>query len=124
MTEADFANLIHAHSESALQILFGFFSITTAFLAATHLAGKDLTKQLAGVVVALYSFTSIALIGQCDRHLNVVVAARSELERLDAVWHPAVSDPESVLLVFSYAMVVSMAALFVSSIWYFIHARR
>jgi hypothetical protein len=124
MSEADYSMLFQAHGESAIDILFGFFSVTSAFLAAVYMAGKDFPKLLAVVVVGLYSFTAITLIGLCERHISVLIAAQQKLKQLGATWHPLVNEPDFVLPVMTYLIVVSMGTVFLASVWYFVHVRR
>ncbi|MGK0224643.1 MAG: hypothetical protein ACI9ON_003900, partial [Limisphaerales bacterium] len=53
MTEADFAALFHDHADSVVTILFGYFSVTSAFLVASYLTARTLPTTLTYVVVAL-----------------------------------------------------------------------
>ena len=124
MTEMDFAELFHAHGSTAIELVFGFFSVTSAFLVAVYLAGRKIAASLAVVIVILYSFTAIFLIGLTERNMNVVIAARNELALLGATWHPVTTENLAILPTFAYGMVGVMALVFFASIWYFIDSRR
>lgn len=80
MTEANTALLFNQHVDSFVTILFGYFSVTSAFLGASFLAARVVPKLLAYVMVFLYGFTAIGLIGYAERHVQVALGLRSELK--------------------------------------------
>ncbi|MGK0261055.1 MAG: hypothetical protein ACI96M_004511 [Candidatus Azotimanducaceae bacterium] len=123
MTEADFAALFHDHADSVVTILFGYFSVTSAFLVASYLTARTLPTTLTYVVVALYSFAALSLIGYCHRHSTLLLEIWEELVNRGAYWHTAVSEPSLVLPILNYTMVFSMLAIFFASIWYHFHAK-
>ena len=123
MTEADLATLFHGHADSVVTILFGYFSVTSAFLVASYLTARTLPTLLTYVVVALYSIAALSLIGYCHRHGTLMIEIREELIRLGATWHIAVTEPGFVLPTLNYTMVFAMLAIFFASIWYHFHAR-
>ena len=82
MTEAEIAVLFNEHVNSFVTIFFGYFSIISAFLAASYLAAKLIPKLLACAMVALYSTTSLALIAYAERHDQVCVGLRGEPKKL------------------------------------------
>jgi hypothetical protein len=123
VTEAEAALLFNQHVDSFVTILFGYFSVTSAFLVASFLGARVVPKLLAYVMVFLYGFTAIALIGYAERHVQVALGLRSELKRHGASWHIVVTEPEVMLPFTSYTMVTAMAAILVASIWYFFYAR-
>jgi hypothetical protein len=123
VTEADFAALFHDHADSVVTILFGYFSVTSAFLVATYLTARTIPAMLAYVVVALYSIAALSLIGYCHRHSATLIKIREELNEMGATWHTAVSEPSFILPILNYTMIFSMLAIFFASIWYYFHAR-
>ena len=124
MSEAEFASLFQSHTDSVANLLFGYFSVTSAFLVASYLAAKSLSRNLRIVVIALYSVTALTIVGYCNRHAAIVVAIRDELIALDATWHTAVSEPSFILPTLNNTIVVSMLAIYAASIWYHFHAGR
>ena len=124
MSEAELANLFHAHTETFTVMLFGYFSVTSAFLAAIYLVGKTLPPLLAYVILALYAVTALTLTGLAERHINLVIDIRNELASVGANWHSAVSEPQFILPTATYAGIFSMFAIFCVSIVYFFHTRK
>ena len=122
--EIELAALFQSHADSVATLLFGYFSVTSAFLGASYFVATTLSRGLATVVVALYSVTGLALIGYCERHGALLVQIRTELVRLDVSWHTAVSEPSFVLPSLNYTIVAAMFAIYIASIWYFFNARR
>ena len=123
MTEADFATLFPVHAEAVITILFGFVSITSGFLAATYLVAQTIPKLLAVVLVSLYSVAAIALIGYCERHVQLILAIREQLREIGADWHVVVSENQIINPVLNYALIASMLAIYVASVWYFFYVR-
>ena len=123
MTEADLSILFHAHADSVVTILFGYFSVTSAFLVASYLAARSLPIVLTYVVIALYTLAALSLIGYCERHAELLINIREELRAAGVMWHTAVSEPRYVLPILNYTMVGSMLAIYFASIWYHFHAR-
>ncbi|MEH6543718.1 MAG: hypothetical protein V7721_07230 [Porticoccaceae bacterium] len=123
MSESEIANLFIGHVDSFVTILFGYFSITSAFLVASYLAARTIPTLLAYVMVSLYSTVALALIGYAQRHGVVAVALRNELKQLGVDWHTAATEPSIILPTLQNMMVVSMLVIFVASIWYFFYAR-
>ena len=93
MSESEIANLFIGHVDSFVTILFGYFSITSAFLVASYLAARTIPTLLAYVMVSLYSTVALALIGYAQRHGVVAVALRNELKQLGVDWHTAATEP-------------------------------
>ncbi|MGR8946486.1 MAG: hypothetical protein ACU84Q_00460 [Gammaproteobacteria bacterium] len=124
MPEADTALLFNEHVNSFVQILFGFFSITSAFLVASFLAARVVPLLLAYVMVFLYASTAAALIGYAERHMQVALGLRDELKKQGATWHVVVTEPEYVFPLLTNSMVISMCAVLIASVWYFFYARK
>ncbi len=78
-------------ADSVVTVLFGYFSITSAFLAAGYLVGPSLPKVLRRTIVGLYSFMALTLIAWCERYVQSLIILR-DLMREGASWHVAVSD--------------------------------
>jgi hypothetical protein len=123
MNEADAAMLFNEHVDSFVTILFGFFSITSAFLVAAYLGARIVPAFLAYITVALYLSTALALTGYAERHMQVALGLRGELKRLGANWHAVVTEPENLFPVLTYTMVGSMLSILFASVWYFFYAR-
>lgn len=124
MSEAELASLFQNHTDSVANLLFGYFSVTSAFLVASYLAAQSLSRSLRIVVLALYSVTALTIVGYCNRHATVAVAIREELRALGATWHTAVSEPSFILPSLNNTIVVSMLAIYAASIWYHFHAAK
>lgn len=80
MNEADIGILFNGHVDSFVTILFGYFSITSAFLVASYLAAKAIPTLLAYVLVLLYSTTALSLIAYAQRHSAVAIGLQHELK--------------------------------------------
>ena len=123
MSEADLSMLFHAHGDSLLTVLFGYFSIASAFLIAAYLAAPLIPPRLAQLIVTLYSFTAIVLMGMINRQGALIVSVRDQLALAGATWHDAVSEPQFILPTVMNALVIIMLAFYIASIVYFFHAR-
>ena len=123
MSEADLGLLFNEHADSFVTILFGYFSITSAFLVASYLAAKIIPRLLAVVMILLYSTTALALIGYAQRHGEVTVGLGRELRNIEATWQVVATEPEWLLPLMQNLMVFSMLAIFIASIWFFFYSR-
>lgn len=123
MSEAEIGMLFNEHVDSFVTILFGYFSVTSAFLVAAYLAAKTVPTLLAYVMVSLYSTVALALIGYAQRHGEVSVGLRLELKRVGANWHVGSTEPDFILPLLQNMMVFSMLAIFFASVWFFFYAR-
>lgn len=86
MSEAEIGLLFNEHVDSFVTILFGYFSITSAFLVASYLAAKAIPQLLAYVMILLYSTTTLSLIAYAQRHGEVAVGLGHELRDLGVTW--------------------------------------
>lgn len=123
MSEAEIGLLFNEHVDSFVTILFGYFSITSAFLVASYLAAKVIPKLLAIVMILLYSATALALIAYAQRHGEVAVGLSRELRTLGVTWQIVATEPDWFLPLLQNSMVFSMFAIFVASVWFFFYAR-
>ena len=124
MSEAEIGLLFNEHVDSFVTILFGYFSITSAFLVASYLAAKVIPTLLAYVLVFLYSTTGLALIAYAQRHGQVCAGLQHELKTIGATWHVVATEPVWLFPLMTNTMVFSMLAIFVASVWYFFYARK
>lgn len=120
MSEYELVDLFNSHLETLLAIFMAFVSTTSAFLVATYLAAREFSSGLGKVVVALYSITSIVLMGIAQRQSVVCVDIRGEMEQ-SVTWHTAVYEPSWIMPTGFFSVSVVMAALFLSALWYFFH---
>ena len=124
MNEVDVALLFQATADGLTTLVFGYVSITSGFLAATYLVGRTAPRELAFVMVALYSVASIVLIVYCERHATSMVLYQGLLRDIGATWHISVQEPPMLLRTVSTALVISLAAIFACSLWYFYFVRK
>lgn len=124
MTDFELAYLFDVHVETIVTILFGYFSITSAFLVATHLAAHSLPRLITWVVVALYSATSVTLVVMVFRYTAAVVGIRDAMVKNMMTWYPAAGEPPVWLPLIFYGASSILAAVFVASLWYFHVVRR
>ena len=115
--------LFNEHVDSFVTILFGYFSITSAFLVASYLAARTIPKLLAYVLVVLYATTALSLIGFAQRHSEVCIGLQHELILAEANWHAVATEPVWLFSLMTNTMVFSMLAIFIASVWFFIYAR-
>lgn len=123
MTDAELAMLFLEYIRAAVEVMFGFFSLTSAFLATTYLVGTEISHQLARVVVGLFSFASIVLIAIAQRHLATVVSIRDELVSHGVTWHLATTEPQFILPSLVWAVFFCMSLVAIASLWYFVSTR-
>ncbi len=124
MSEAEIGLLFNEHVDSFVTILFGYFSITSAFLVASYLAAKEIPPLLAYVMVILYSGTTLGLIAFAQRHGEVAAGLGRELRNLGVTWQVVATEPEWLLPLLTNTMVFSMLAIFFASVWFFFYARQ
>ena len=124
MSEADLFDLWFAHTDAILTLLFGHFSVTSAFLAVAYLAGKEISRSLSAIVVALYSVMTVALIVSVERHGVAALSVRDELAARGSAWHSLMTEPQAILPITTYALVTTMTVFFVVSILYFFQMRK
>lgn len=124
MTEFEMAYLFDVHVETIVTILFGYFSITSAFLVATHLAARSLPRLITWVVVALYSVTSVTLVIIVFRYVTAVIGIRDAMVKNGMMWYPAAGELSIFLPLAFYGASSALAAIFVASLWYFRIVRR
>ena len=123
MNEADVGLLFNEHVDSFVTILFGYFSITSAFLVASYLVAKKIPPLLTYVMIFLYSTTALSLIAYAQRHGEVAAGLGRELRARGVTWQVVATEPEWLLPLMTNTMVFSMFAVFVASVWFFFHAR-
>jgi hypothetical protein len=123
MSPYELADLFNSQAAFLLAILMGFVSTTSAFLAVTYLAGKEFTSFIRIMTLMLYSITSILLMALAQRQSAVLVGLRSQMEGV-LTWHPAVYEANWIMPTAFYSTVFVMAALFISSIWYFLYTSK
>ncbi len=124
MTDFELAYLFNEHVETTVAMLFGYFSITSAFLIATHITGHSLARFMACVVVALYTVASTAIIIITHRYVDMLVGIRDAMINNEMTWHPGVKETSFLLPVTFYLIVFALVAIFIASLWFFRVARR
>ena len=110
------------HVQLGMTFFMAFLSATSAFLMVAYLAGCNLPSYLAKVVVSIYTLASIFLIFSFHRISSIFIAIRDEMHGI-ANWHPAVYEPQAIIQVVQWLVVVIMILLYLSSLWYFHHVR-
>lgn len=124
MNELELSTLFLEHTTAVVEVMFGYLSLVSAFLAATYLAGKEISKLLAGVVVGLFCFASALLIAIVSRYMATAISIQGELVKLGVEWHPAVTEPAFVLPTLGWAVPGCMLLITLTSLWYFLSTRR
>ena len=123
MTDFELAYLFNVHVETIVTMLFGYFSITSAFLIAAYLTAHTLHRFIAWVVVALYSVTSLALFIITYRFSQMLIGIRSGMSDNMMTWHPGVTEHPLILPLVFYSLAFALVAIFFASIWFFYMAR-
>ena len=124
MSESDLLVIWLGHTDALTTILFGHFSMTSAFLAVGYLAGKAIPTRLASIAIGLYAVMALTLTGTAQRHGVAAISVRDKLASMDANWHSMISEPQFIFPIAMYTLVVSMAVISFVSIAYFLSARR
>ncbi len=122
MTDFELAYVFNEHVETQVTMLFGYFSITSAFLVASYLTAHSLSRFLAWVVIALYSVASLALIIISHRYVQMLVGIRNQMSE-SMLWHPAAYEAPFLLPLTFYLINISLLAIFIASLWFFRIAR-
>ncbi len=116
--------LLNTNATTMIELFFGFISATSAYLVVSHIAAQELSTALVKVTVALYSVTAAVLIGGTQRQGMVLFGIREQMEKVPSLtWHPAVYEADWIFPTIIYGMPMVESLLFVSSVWYFFHAR-
>jgi hypothetical protein len=123
MTDFELSYLFNEHVETMVTMLFGYFSITSAFLVATYLTAHTLARFIAWVVIALYSVTSLALFIISYKYVQMVVGIRDAMRDHMMSWHPGVTEHPLILPLTFYSIAFGLLAIFVASLWFFYIAR-
>ena len=123
MTDFELSYLFNEHVETIVTMLFGYFSITSAFLVAAYLTAHTLARFIAWVVIALYSTTSIALFIITYKFAQMVIGIRDAMVENNMMWHPGVTEHPLLLPVTFYSIAFALLAIFLSSLWFFHIAR-
>jgi len=120
MTDFEVANLFAQYLGVNITFFMSFISATSGLLVASYFAGQKISSWLAGVMIFIYSSTSIFLIGGFERTSRVIGDIRSQLPS----WHTAASEPPWVLTTITAIGTVTMIFIALSACWYFQHARK
>ena len=123
MSEYELADLFNSHVQTVITIFMAFVSTTSAFLIVTYLAAKEFSSFLTRVVVALYTISSLMLIGITQRQTQVIVGLRGEMEGV-ATWHPAVYEPEWIMPTAFSSVVIVMGLFMMGALWFFAFTRK
>ena len=122
MSDYELVDIFNSNVEVLLALFMAFVSATSAFLVVAYLAAKELSSFLLKVAISLYSITSFLLMGIAERQGAVLIGIRNQMgESLS--WHPAVYETQWIMPTLFRSVVIVMALLYASSIWYFFHAR-
>jgi uncharacterized membrane protein YesL len=123
MSEAEVGLLFNEHVDSFVTILFGYFSITSAFLVASYLAARKIPHLLANVTIVLYSVMAVSLIAYAQRHGAVCRGLQLEMKKLGVTWQVVATEPTWLFPLMTNTMVLSMFGIFIASVAYFFYAR-
>lgn len=123
MSEYELADSFRAYVETVMTFMMAFISITSAFLLATYTSAKILSPYLARLIVGLYSVSSVYLLMGAQRTGVVISDIRNQMRgTLD--WHAAAYEPQMILPIFNWLLVIFMSSLFFGSLWYFFKERK
>ena len=122
MSEYELTDSFLNHVELSMTYFMAYLSATSAFLAVAYVAGSEIPRILARVVLAIYSLASVYLIFAFQRITAIYASVRDEMREL-VEWHPAVYEPPWVIPTVAWTAIAVMAMLYISTIWYFMHVR-
>ena len=130
MTDYEIVSLFHEVVTGVNASLANFLTVLLAMLVASHMAAHKLDRAAAGVVLAVYSTFSLGMVNEIHAGYRDFAAIGAEMVRIGGLpgstiaWHPTVANGGAGLELLPRIIAVMLVGAWISSIWFFFHARR